>query len=1250
MKEKRFWKDPYLYLAVLVNVAVHHVWFFSTTILTHGDAGFNFPEQLGQVASFQTWSTAGLGGITAMPSSYPYIYLAGLLARAGLSTAVIQRIILFWPAVIVGSIGSYLLIRKVSGSSLGGLLGSLVFNFNTFFIISTSGHITIASAIAWFPLAIYLFIEFVERPTLQRAVACALPLFVISLLEFRVFYVCCFPLLLFFLFSLPDKGDMRRLPSFTALFFLPLMLTLLLNAYWLVPFYAGGLEGGLQGVIIGRPLFTGGAAGTNALQNAFTIFAPMWSGGKLVTFSVHPTPLYWFLIPIAAFSTLFFDRLRKDRRVLFFAFLALAGIFLTKFIYPPFPGAYEWLYENFPGFSAFRDPSKFTFLVYLPYAVLLGCLVGHLQQRVAGKGWKTIGVFLLAALIALPFLLNTVPVASGSAGALFVGRDLPGDYEVFKEFIAEQPGFFRTLWVPTYSRWSFFDDQHPVVSCVDSIQGGWKELQPQERNDIFKPENIVYLLQRPFSAELLKSAAIKFVVVPLRDEANDDDFFAYYGDDRRFFIDCLDGFEYLERVDIGTSELAVYRNREYQEEAFATGGLCRLDPDGDIDSQYILARGMQGEDLPFTLDGDPPTGIHIEDLLAVDAQETPITDERALEVPAAGEGETRSLYADRGRGELRCLLAGGKVVLKRLSTGILLQDGHPLEGTVEGEETLQITRVDPDAEWWMEVDGVWMRLERDKEINLGEMSRISSIRLYRADQDNLIPNGSFEEGLWQEEVTDCSGDGAQPLLAMGRTMEDASDALYSLQLDATGGISGTHTSFSVEGGREYCLGFDYRGPDAELAGYSLHFNDEAETILSRELPVVGSGWVGYQRGLKAPPGASVATLYLYSYGDKERDHAVNRYDNCRLRELDYADAVDIMAFRNRFEVIMPEGQYGEFDFAFKTREGSGENLITNSSFEEGTWGDEVTDCDRYDDQPVLGMALDDEQATHGDYSLRLEATRHIAGVYTVFPVGENQDCRLGFDYQSSNSREAGFSLHFNDEAQMTISERLPISGTDWQHLERAITTPLEATVAVLYVYTYESDGFTTMVNRYDDFSFFKVTPGTGCFYIVDRKGVGIEEPVVTEISDRGSTQKTVGVKSNGAPFTLILSQQYDPGWRAIQVTGENPGGAVASVAPMPGTVGQETGGEAYHFRVDGNLNAWYIDDPQYEEVVADGTAEMDGLGHDFELEFTPQDQVRWGSAISWATGLAILLFAIFSAVRAGRERIRKRRRGGEAAL
>ncbi|RJP28617.1 MAG: hypothetical protein C4536_11990 [Actinobacteria bacterium] len=1246
MKSERTWSDPVLYLAILINIAVYHVWFTNTGILTHGDMFYKFTEQLSQVTTFQTWSSMGLGGITGIPSAYSYSLLSGLLAKAGFSYALISRVIFFWPLVIVGSLGSYLLVKKLSGSRVGGLLGSIIFSLNTFFIVSSSAYAPIATAIAWFPLTLYLFVLFSEKPSIWMALACSLPLFIISCLEFRIFYVCLLPLLLFYFFSLHEGLRRKRLPEYTFLFFLPVAVTILLNSYWLVPYYLGGLEKGLQGIIVGRDLFTGGIGPTtNLLHNAYAIFHPIWSGGELVLFSVHPIPIYWFLIPLLAFSTLLFNKLRQDGRVLFFALVALFGIFLTKFYFPPFSGAYQWLYDHFPGFNAFREPGKFTFLIYLPYAVLIGCLVGHLLQRAGRRGWKPAAVLILTALIALPFLVNAIPVATQSAGTIFVRREIPKDYVVLRDFILDQPEFFRTLWVPTYSRWAYRDESHPFVSCVDALAGGWSNLQERGFEDLTIPENIVAILEQSFSLELLSSSSIKYVIVPLQDARNDDDFFIHYGGDREFFVEQLDGLEYLERIDIGTEDLAVYVNGAYDPAVFAAHGICRLDPEGDIDAQYSLASSLRGGDLPFTTDEVPFAAIDVEDLLAGAAAPGGSSGDAGVETAPADTGETLSLYADRSRGELRCSLAGGTATFWRVDPGALFLNGQPLPGAAGGREVLCTMQVGPEDDCWLEADGAWIYLGRDEEVSLGRIDRISTLLLYRVPPGNLIPNGSFEEGLWTEEVLDCYAYDERPQLDMSLSGEESTAGRYALQLEATRHIAGTYTDFPVEGNRDYSLSFDYQSPNGAEAGYYLEFDDDAKTAASARWLTVSEAWRRYQHRVTVPRGASTATLYLYSYESDGATAMVTRYDDVELEAIDFAGCPDLAVYGDRFVPLPLETRGGSLAFEFKPAAASGVNIVPNGSFEEGLWTEEVLDGYAYDERPQLDMSLSGEESTAGRYALQLEATRHIARTFVDFPVEGGGDYYLSFDYQSPNGAEAGYLLEFDDGAGTSTGGRLPAAGTSWQHLQQRVEVPLGATSAVLSLFCYESDGRTNNIARYDHVEFSRVSEGPGLYYLVRTADGGFAGSTSVEVTDSRPTEKTVQVGSSSDPFVLVMSQQYDEGWRLRAGKDGKNASLEGRISNVVGARGEDEGGQGVHFSIDGGVNAWYVLPGEPPSASTDGGGADAPLDFTLVMEFYPQRQAKWGSLITLLTFLAVLVLALAGLALKLRAQVRKGRSG-----
>ena len=75
-------------------------------------------------------------------------------------------------------------------------------------------------------------------------------------------------------------------------------------------------------------------------------------------------------------------------------------------------------------------------------------------------------------------------------------------------------------------------------------------------------EQITDIFKNDISDNLLDVSSIKYVVIPIQDTANDDDFFIYYGK-RDYFIQEMRTVKYLNEINTGTKELLSFENKGY---------------------------------------------------------------------------------------------------------------------------------------------------------------------------------------------------------------------------------------------------------------------------------------------------------------------------------------------------------------------------------------------------------------------------------------------------------------------------------------------------------------------------------------------------------------------------------------------------------------------------------------------------------------------------------------------------------------
>jgi hypothetical protein len=290
---------------------------------------------------------------------------------------------------------------------------------------------------------------------------------------------------------------------------IPGLIIMLLHLYWILPliFYKPNIipQGfdSLSGVKFLSFAF---------LENSLSLLHPNWPENIFGKVSFMRSEFLVF--PVLAYSSLLFlnSKLKIQRIILFFALLGLISAFLAKGTQEPFGGIYIWLFQHIPGFSLFRDSTKFYMLIALSYSIL----VPFSLWKISEKALVVKNKILYKNLIIISFILFWI----FSLRLLFVPGQLkihqvPESYVQLKDFIASQNQFFRTLWIPSWQRYGYFSDINPAVG----------------RGELFKHAStsaMISELKEKGKEVELQDFGIKYVIVP---EDSEGEIFL---DDRRY--------------------------------------------------------------------------------------------------------------------------------------------------------------------------------------------------------------------------------------------------------------------------------------------------------------------------------------------------------------------------------------------------------------------------------------------------------------------------------------------------------------------------------------------------------------------------------------------------------------------------------------------------------------------------------------------------------------------------------------------
>lgn len=1198
----------YISIGVLVLLAIvtHREWFNPFSILEFGDWQYRPDEHVRQLlASWNTWVPfQNMGDANILISGFPFRGIAwSVITNAGLSYDIATKITLFIPVAIGAFLSPFLLANYLFKDRFIACVVALFYGTTAYFLILQTTHLPIAIVYVLLPVLAYWLHRALNENAMRFWVLLSLGYCVGVFYEVRIMLIATLVLIAYFLWFL--WAYRVNIKHYFKPFGVAAAIVITGNLFWLIPTKMIGSAGIDQ--VAGRGLF--GDTLFN-LGQSFTVMKWSWTGSMVdTTFVAQSVPLYFWLAPLIAFAGLIVARM-YTRRILLFLALTLLGLFLTKQSGPPLSDAYGWLYDHIPGFILFREASKFYLLVAFGYFgligyTLLGLKSAWLQRRTKqpparGAAFK---YFAAAGCIVCVALLNLKPTFTQELGGTFKNAQMPQDYKLFKTFISKQPDYFRTYWLPRESWWGYYDNQHPKVRSSDMLEKQWRQfLRTPGGGGYDIARNNIEIFKQPFSGQLFSAASIKYIVIPLRDSANSDDFFPSYGNDRQYFIDQLGHVEFLRRVDFGAKELAVFENTNYKPYIYASSSLFAIDNGEVARDQASFVAGTLGESY---------------------TQNTSAKDTRPPETPA---GRITSLFAPSDKlirnGQLhdtQTITPGSELRIDQPTrtltytidkktlhlyqepTGELRIDDKVVTRGDNERHLLTTVNLNPHMQYYLSQGDALQPLNTAKQGTRSLGNSTGPAKLLRTNQRNLIPNGSFESGLWQQKVGDCNNFDPNPAISMENISEHHGKGRLGLRLSAYKhtACTGQH-DLPVTPGGMYYFAFDYKTKGTQKAGFRITFNDKARTRIDGDMKVQDEKWRVLARSVQVPADATSLSFEIFGYpSEDQQNYGFNYYDNLMLTTLEpVADLPDTSPVQQKIN-LGP----GRHNFSYHAPGLNFANQIPNPSFKHELWQKKVADCNNNDSNPQIAMAHD-QSGSDTTPSLQLRASRHIACTNSpAISINGSRDYLFGFSMKAKNTDTIMYSLKFDDPAQTVITKLLAATGTAWHTYRTAIQTPAGANHVqiILYAAPTADSGRETTVN-YDAFSLIEA-PALSSMYHIVSSPPALKEPRAVSYKNLHPTKKRIKISGATGPFYLVMNEGYHASWRLYTDT---PQPLHASISPFTSVNAVNNGA---HRSVNSTVNGWYIDPAQICQSASACHKNTDG-SYDIELvaEFWPQ---RW---------------------------------------
>lgn len=497
-KNAKNWIIPILCLSVVIFLYRN---FFLPLPMSSGDWLYLYPEAIKQSVPLFSWDPYLNGGMgnSVLDRLWLDVYARFVLEAANIIPwHFFEKLFWFIPYISLTFLSAFMLAKKVGIAS--PWISGLIYSTNSYILLAISGgQLGIMAAYSILPFVVLQLLNLIETQSLKRLLLFSLPLAFLIMLDLRVGYIFLViqAVVSMVILFLSKNLFLKLLPFFLS----SIVIVLLIHSYWIFPIIFTG----------NNPVDNLSDAHTSIdavnffsfakFENAISLLHPYWPEnifGK--TEFLRPE---FLLVPILALMGLIgIKRENKKKRstLLTFALLAIIGVFLAKGSNEPFGIVYQFIFQLFPGFVMFRDPSKWYILVALSYSILIPYSLYNISQKINFKKLQI--TFTVVALIFLGvwcFLIRES--LFGNVKGTFASAGIPIEYQKLYEYIKNDKSFYRTFWIPGAPTYGYTSINNPAIHANYFY-------------NIFSPIEIAEKLNSAEAENLLRESSVRYVIIP----------------------------------------------------------------------------------------------------------------------------------------------------------------------------------------------------------------------------------------------------------------------------------------------------------------------------------------------------------------------------------------------------------------------------------------------------------------------------------------------------------------------------------------------------------------------------------------------------------------------------------------------------------------------------------------------------------------------------------------------------------------